>query len=101
MAIVRASWGADVTFGDAQILETGKIADNLHRILVDIGAAGAAGYTKPGQFIQAKLDDAKPGFFAIASPPDANNAGVVELLIKSSGGAAELLCAAKEGEQLL
>jgi len=96
-AVVRASWGADVAFTGAQILETGKAADNLQRILVDIGA-GASEYTKPGQFIQAKVNDSKPGFFAIASPPDANNSGVVELLIKRQGGTAELLCDAKEGD---
>lgn len=44
-----------------------------------------------------QVGDSKPGFFAIASPPDPNNAGVVELLIKDQGGAAELLCKANAG----
>lgn len=30
-----------------------------------------------------RIGEEKPGFFAIASPPDPNNAGVVELLVKS------------------
>lgn len=30
-----------------------------------------------------RIGEGKPGFFAIASPPDPNNAGVVELLVKS------------------
>jgi len=95
-ALVRASWGADVNFADAKILETGTAAHSLQRMFVDIGPA-ATGYTKPGQFIQAKMNDAKPGFFAIASAPGANNGNVVELLIKNQGAAAELLCNAKEG----
>ena len=96
--ILKASWGAEVEFADAKILETQKIAENLHKLLVDIGAAGAAGYTTSGQFIQAKVEpEGKAGFFAIASAPDANNAGVVELLIKSQGETAEALCAALEG----
>ena len=29
-----------------------------------------------------RVGESKPGFFAIASPPDPNNQGVVELLVK-------------------
>jgi arabinosyltransferase len=95
--ILHAQWGADVAFTDAKILETGKAADNLHRCLVDIGSL-ASEYTIPGQFIQAKIAaNGKAGFFAIASAPDSNNAGVVELLIKPNGEAAEAICAATEG----
>ncbi len=95
--ILHAQWGADVAFTDAKILETGKAADNLHRCLVDIGPL-ASEYKIPGQFIQAKIAaDGKAGFFAIASAPDSNNSGVVELLIKPSGEAAEAICAATQG----
>ncbi|KAL4527635.1 hypothetical protein Ndes2437A_g02783 [Nannochloris sp. 'desiccata'] len=63
----------------------------------DIGSL-ASDYTTPGQFLQAKIAaDGKAGFFAIASAPDSNNAGVVELLIKPNGEAAEAICAATEG----
>lgn len=69
----------------------------LHRVLIDIGPR-AAEYTKPGQYVQVKADaDGKPGFFAIASAPDANNQGVLELLIKNAGEAAEKLCALGAG----
>lgn len=45
-----------------------------------------------------QVGESKPGFFAIASAPDPNNAGVVELLIKEQpGSTAELLCQAKAG----
>lgn len=100
--LLRAQWGAEVAFTDAQILETGKAADNLHRLIIDLGPAAAAAYTTPGQFVQAKTAaDGKAGFFALASAPDPNNAGVVELLIKPAGEAAEALCAAPAGAAVL
>lgn len=97
--LVRASWGQDVQFTQAKIIETGKLADNLHRLYVDITTTTSSGYTTAGQFIQAKVGDSKPGFFAIASPPNPSS-GIVELLIKSQGGTAELLCQLKEGSDL-
>ncbi len=46
--------------------------------------------------------EGKAGFFAIASAPDANNQGVVELLIKVQPGAtAEEITKLQAGAQLL
>ena len=74
----------------------------LNRLLVDIGAAAAAKYTVAGQFVQVKMEEeGKAGFFAIASAPDANNAGVIELLVKASGDPAEAICASGEGTGVL
>ena len=44
--------------------------------------------------MQIKVGDSKPGFFAIASAPDSNNQGLVEVLIKDGPpeSAANLLC---------
>ena len=52
--------------------------------------------------IQAKVDpEGKPGFFAIASPPDVNNQGVLELLVKRQPGtAADAICDLAEGSEL-
>jgi len=100
--VVRANWGAPVEFKTAKVLQNKQVAPGLHQLLVDVGAL-ASGYTKPGQFIQAKVvADGKPGFFAIASPPDVNNSGVLELLIKRvPGGAAEALCSLAPGGELM
>jgi arabinosyltransferase len=75
----------------------------------------AAGYSTPGQYIQVRAGgpDAKPGFFAVASPParpakggDGASAGkaaaapgTLELLIRSGAGgeAADALAAAPPG----
>lgn len=96
VVVVRASWGAPVEFSSAKVIKQQQVATDLHSVLIDIGEL-AAGYTKPGQYVQVKVGDSKPGFFAIASAPDANNQGVLEFLIKKSGGAAELLCALDAG----
>lgn len=40
------------------------------QVVLDVGEL-AGGYTKGGQFMQVKVGDGKPGFFAIASPPGA------------------------------
>lgn len=99
--VVRASWGADVQFSTAKIMDRQPEATQLHRVVVDLGSLGE-GYTQPGQFIQVKVGDSKPGFFAISSPPDPNNAGVVELLIKDQpGSTAELLCQASPGDEVM
>lgn len=62
----------------------------------------AEGYRIPGQFIQIKVGDSKPGFYAIASPPDPDRGGCIELLIKSMPGTtAEILVASTAGTATL
>ena len=65
----------------------------LKKLVIDIGSL-AEGYKTAGQFVQIKVKDSKPGFFAIASPPGSNNQGLVEVLIKDGppDSAANLLC---------
>ena len=51
---------------------------------------------------QIRVGDSKPGFYAIASPPDPNNQGVVELLVKAvPDSTAQLLADSKDGEHFL
>ncbi|KAK9819642.1 hypothetical protein WJX72_000634 [[Myrmecia] bisecta] len=97
-SVVFASWGAEVQWSKGQVLSTKQVAEGLQTVVVDLNDVGS-GYTKAGQFVQVKVGDSKPSFFAIASPPDANNAGVVELLVKNNekGGTAEILCNSQEG----
>jgi hypothetical protein len=52
--LVQASWGADVQFTPAKILDRQPAATQLHRILVDLNVL-AEGYTQPGQFVQIKV----------------------------------------------
>ncbi len=100
--VVRAGWN-DVSFAPAKITSNKAITSSpvLNRLLVDVGPQ-AAKYTIAGQFVQVKVEeDGKAGFFAIASPPDANNAGVLELLVKASGDPAEAICASGDGTGVL
>ena len=68
-------------------------------MIIDVGSF-AEGYKTAGQFMQIKVGDSKAGFFAIASPPDSNNQGLVEVLIKDGppDSTANLLCNATEGK---
>lgn len=82
--VVRANWGAPVEFSTAKLVSNSKVAQQLHKVVVDVGDL-AAGYAKGGQFMQIKVGEGKPGFFAISSPPDPNNQGMLEFLIKAQG----------------
>lgn len=101
--VVQANWGAPVDFVAAKISSKKTVAPDMRIVHLDVGASIAAGYTKPGQYIQVKVNDAdKAGFFAIASAPSASKAGVLELLIKvQPGSTAESVCALAEGTQVL
>ena len=68
----------------------------LQTVILDIGALGLS-YQKGGQFLQLKVGDSSPGFYAIASGPDPGSKGVIELLIKKAGDTAERVCSAPEG----
>ncbi len=94
-------------------LLTSSLSSQITRIVLDVGDR-AAGYTKPGQYIQVRAGgpDAKPGFFAVASPPATKAGGggegeggapapaksTLELLIRSGvGAAADALAATPPG----
>lgn len=74
----------------------------LKKLVIDLGSL-AEGYKTAGQFVQIKVGDSKAGFFAIASPPDSNNQGLVEVLIKDGppDSTANLLCNISAGIALL
>ncbi|GIL80917.1 hypothetical protein Vretifemale_9895, partial [Volvox reticuliferus] len=98
---VHANWGAPVEFKPARVVSnTSAAAGPLHKLLIDVGPL-AAGYAVPGQFIQIKVGDSKPGFFAIASAPGTLADGLLEFLIKGAPGTtAELLCNAVGGTEV-
>lgn len=91
---VCAGWGAEVEWSRGTVVETSKAAEGLVRVTVDIGQL-AKGYTKGGQYLQLKVGDSKPGYFAIASAPSPEQP--IELLIKNQGSTAEILCDSKPG----
>eukprot|EP01024_Parvocaulis_polyphysoides_P026811 TRINITY_DN24396_c0_g1_i1.p1 TRINITY_DN24396_c0_g1~~TRINITY_DN24396_c0_g1_i1.p1 ORF type:complete len:255 (+),score=34.21 TRINITY_DN24396_c0_g1_i1:44-808(+) len=63
----------------------------VHKIVLDVGQKLSEQHTRAGQFMQIKIDDFKPGFFAIANSPQSQDT-TLEFLVKSSGQTAEALC---------
>jgi len=88
-----------VEFSSAKVVSNSKVAEKLHKVVVDVGDL-AGGYSKGGQFMQIKVGEGKPGFFAISSPPDPNNQGLLEFLIKAQGEAAEAIAALGSGAEV-
>ena len=84
------------------LLSLSSLSHQLTRIVLDLGDR-AAGYTTPGQYVQVRTGgpDAKPGFFAVASPPagkDGAQKSTLEFLIRSGvGAAADALAASAPG----
>ena len=61
----------------------------------------ANSHSTAGQFLQVKVGDSKPGFFAIASAPSSDKQ-YVELLVRSQpGSTAELICQAAVGSDVM
>ena len=72
-----------------------RCAVQLVRCTVDIGDL-AQGYTKGGQYLQIKVGESKPAFYAIASAPSSK--AEIELLVKNQGETAQILCDSKAGD---
>ena len=75
-------------------LSTNSACMQLVKITVDMGPLGKD-YTKGGQYIQIKVGDSKPAFYAIASAPAAGQP--LEVIVKNQGDTAEILCDSKPG----
>lgn len=105
LTVSAASVRQDTTvWTPTPLLEISPAAESLFNIVIDVSESPevAGSYTKPGQYLQLRLQDnnAKPSFLAIASPPSlAASKGVFEFLVKSvAGSTAELLCELKKGD---
>jgi NAD(P)H-flavin reductase len=58
-------------------------ATGLKLIEVEVADEIAKSFTIPGQYVQMKLNDNKPGFYAIASPPS-DSTNILSFLIKET-----------------
>lgn len=103
------AWGEPVSFRKASLAGNSSATPDggLRTLLLRLPEDAARTFTYPGQYVQIKPsapEDAKPAYIALASSPAdvANNAGVVELLVKPQPGAtAEVLCGLGEGDEVL
>lgn len=84
-----------MVWSDVEILSNDEAAQGLRAMSIAVPEKTKAEFAIPGQFVQLKEGDSKPGFFAIASPPNAT----FEFLIKDNEANA-WLSQAKKGRQL-
>jgi hypothetical protein len=57
---VQANWGAPVEFQPAKVLSNAVAAAGLNKLVLSVGLI-ASGYVVPGQYVQVKVGDSKPG----------------------------------------
>lgn len=81
-----------------KVVTNRKEAEGLRFIEIATSAACAAQYTSPGQYVKIKVGEGKPGFYAIASPPDASRE-VMQFLVKETENNA-YIAASKAGDAL-
>eukprot|EP00929_Paragymnodinium_shiwhaense_P015639 TRINITY_DN123738_c0_g1_i1.p1 TRINITY_DN123738_c0_g1~~TRINITY_DN123738_c0_g1_i1.p1 ORF type:complete len:376 (+),score=106.62 TRINITY_DN123738_c0_g1_i1:65-1129(+) len=75
------AWGDDVVFHEASVKANVEAGEGLRLITLAAPGDVTSAYKKGGQFVQVKpAADAKPGFYAISSPP--NDSAPLEFLIK-------------------
>ena len=83
---IACGWGPDPIWQTLAVAATAKAADGMQAITFEVSSEAAGQYSAAGQYVQLRLDDdGKPGFFAIASPPDASS-GKFEFLVKETDG---------------
>lgn len=81
----------------SNIISNKKEAEEMRIIEVQATASIAESYKAAGQYVQIKKDGGKPGFYAMASPPDGRN--VLTFLVKESEANA-FLVNMKDGENI-
>eukprot|EP01038_Epipyxis_sp_PR26KG_P008593 gene8593-11611_t len=60
-----------------------KLCESLVKLQVRVDPLVSQQYISPGQYVKLKLGDAKPSFYAIASPPDSSS-DIFTLIIKDA-----------------
>ena len=81
----------------SNILSNKRESEGMRIIEVEASSLIAASYISAGQYVQIKKDGGKPGFYAIASPPDGRN--VLTFLVKESESNA-FLVAMRDGDNV-
>jgi NAD(P)H-flavin reductase len=85
-------------WGSVKVLNNVKEAEGLRTIDVEVSTEAAESYLTPGQYVQMKSGESKPGFYAIASAPSKENNRFTFLIKETENNAAITGCA--EGASL-
>lgn len=91
-----------MSFTPAQLVQRQQEAEGLTQIrLRPSDGAALSGYTRPGQFVQLKIGDGNPSYFAIAnSPGQAQESGALEFLVQDQTGVGAALAALPPGAEV-
>lgn len=73
---------ASMGWETSNVISNKKEAEGMRVIEVEASTSTAESYKMAGQYVQMKKDGGKPGFYAMASPPDGRN--VFTFLVKES-----------------
>jgi hypothetical protein len=57
-AVVVKAWGEPVDFSAAKVVSNKSLFPGMHQIMLDVGKDVAAGYSKPGQYVQVSRSHA-------------------------------------------
>lgn len=95
--VIVRGWGGEVTWQEVSVKRNEEAAKGMRSISLDISPETAAAFEIPGQFVQLKLGESKPGFYAIASPPSQKD--TFEFLVKETESNA-WLTSASAGDNL-
>jgi len=75
---------ADVNWSQVKVVTNVEIAEGSKQIVIEPTSTILDTYSNPGQYVQMKTGDTKPGFYAIANAPGKGENGAFEFLIKET-----------------
>lgn len=97
--MMAASSGEGGRFYAARLAERSPAGGGLTVIVVDAPEVATASYRSPGQYVEVRAGDAgEAGYFVLASEPGARP---WELIMRSGGGASDVLLVAPLGTDIL
>ena len=98
--VLKAAWGDDVSFLKATVKSNVDEAKGMKLVTVNVPDEVKGGYSAPGQYCQMKVgEDAKAGFYAIASAPNAESNSFTFLIKENDNN--QVLTGASEGADVL
>mmetsp|Transcript_34204 Transcript_34204/g.45217 ORF Transcript_34204/g.45217 Transcript_34204/m.45217 type:complete len:302 (-) Transcript_34204:334-1239(-) len=82
--VANLQLNGDIEWRQVKVIQNVEAAQGSKSILIEPSADVSGSYTNPGQYVQMKKGDSKPGFYAIASAPGKGENGAFEFLIKEA-----------------
>mmetsp|Transcript_2148 Transcript_2148/g.3686 ORF Transcript_2148/g.3686 Transcript_2148/m.3686 type:complete len:311 (+) Transcript_2148:15-947(+) len=80
----RLCMNGDIEWTSVKVVENTAAAEGSKSIIIQPSSTIADSYVNPGQYVQMKTGDGKPGFYAIANAPGRGKDGSFEFLVKET-----------------